>query len=206
MTARFFLGLALLSLTLPTNLIAQESDEVQAYSTFFNGDFVELSARAGVSEVSDLPKTSRLFELGIRQALPMHLLDTRLAFGLETFSGDADADVDFYSLNISGAFHPFYLALLFENWFGWVIASLYFEAGLGAHYGISEGQKDFGFAYSFGAGMDFPLWNPNHGWSIWVNGLYRYRRMDFDFSNQEIELHNHAGILGVSVRWNGLLF
>lgn len=206
MNARFFFSLLFLS-GLSPNLIAQESPkDVQAYSDFFNGDFVELSLRSGFSDVSDSILTGQLFEVGLRQALPMHLLDTRIALGYEIFSGENQADIELYTANISGAFHPFYLALVFENWFAWVIASIYVEVGFGAHYGTQESQNDFGFSYTFGSGLDLPLWNPNHGWSIWINGLYRYRRMDFDHADGEIDLHAHTGIVGLSVRWNGLLF
>ncbi len=203
MIARFLFALLFLgTLNISPDLAAEET---QAYSDFFNGDFVELSLRTGFSDVNE-STTGQVYELGLRQALPMHLLDTRLAVGLEIFSIEDQADIELYNVNVAGAFHPFYIALVFENWFAWVLASIYLEVGIGAHYATQETESDFGFSYTFGAGLDIPLWNPNHGWSIWINGLYRYRRMDFDLPTQEIDLHNHTGYVGLSVRWNGLLF
>jgi len=211
MTKLFFICLLFLS----SNLFAQDQKkENRAYSPYFNGDFVELSFRTGLSKLASdppviekVPESGQRFELGLRQALPMHLLDTRLALSYEVFPiRSQDSEIALWGIDISGAFHPFYLALLFENWFAWVLASIYVEAGAGIQYATLDNTNDVGFSYSFGGGFDLPLWNPNHGWSLWLNGLYRYRRLDFDNDSSEIALHNHTFFAGLAIRWNGLLF
>lgn len=201
-----FISIFFITLFSPSSpLMAQELK--QPYSNAFTGAFVELSARSAFSTLSKTKGESTRFELGVRQAFPMHLLDTRISMHSETFNiSNTNSPIHIYGANISTGFHPLYLALLFENWLGWVLASIYLEGSLGLNYSQMHEHQDFGFAYSIGAGIDLPLWNPNDIWSIWVNGLYRYRRLDFDTPDREFELHNHAAFIGLGIRWNGLLF
>ena len=206
---RIVLFAALLLFALP--LRAQEDASEDRYGQFFNGAFVEVSARGGLTDVSGSQWGGWIGDVGLRQAFPMHLLDTRLAFRHEEFQTPGLDKLSVNALEISGAFHPLYLALLFSDWWGYVLAGWYVELQAGVHYTsvkwLDNKENDFGFAYGIGTGLDVPLTDPDRGWSIWLNALYRYRRQDFDFdSGGEIELHGHTGFLGLAFRANGLLF
>jgi len=207
-----FLTALLASLIVAAPAHAEETDETRRYGKFYNGAFVDVSARAGYQHVTSAPYRGVSWDVGIRQALVMHLLDTRLAFGEEHVSprGDADAQkLVVRSVGLSSAFHPLFMALLFSDWLGYLVASWYLEAGIGGQYATLDGgaQDDWGFRFHVGSGVDVPLTDPDRGWSFWLNSLYRFTWADFDFdSGAELNLHHHGFFAGLSLRFNGLLF
>lgn len=206
----------LIALLAPLQADAQQGDEPapaaqRRYGKAYNGAFVDFSVRVARTHVTSAPFNGWSFDAGLRQALVMHLLDTRLSYAEDRWSAREGAAGDFVarSVNIHGAFHPLYLALLLSDWFGYVLASFYVEAGLGAQIARETNLEvnDLGLRFSLGTGFDVPLSDPDRGWSIWLNALYRYTWADFDYdSGGETNLYHHAGWLGVSLRFNGLLF
>lgn len=189
-----------------------EPERERRYGTFYNGAFVDFSARAALKRSVTSDYNAWAFDVGLRQALVMHLLDTRIAYEQDRFSPRSPAvtgQFTVHSVGITGAFHPLYMALLLSDWFGYVIASWYIEAGLAGQYGRFNGgeEDDFGLRLSLGTGLDIPITDPDRGWSIWLNTLYRFTWSDFDLdSGGEVNLHHHAGWAGLSLRFNGLLF
>ena len=141
----------------------------------------------------------------------MHLLDTRLSFAEDRFRERDDGSGRFIqrSVIVHGAFHPIYIALLLSDWLGYTLAGWYIEAGVGVHHTvIPDGDRsDIGARFSLGTGVDTPLSDPDAGFSVWFNLVYRYNWTDFDFGDgNEVNLHHHAGWAGFSLRFNGLLF
>ncbi len=196
---------------LSSNVVAQDAPPERRYGKFYNGAFVDISARAARTHVSSGDYNGWSWDVGLRQALVMHLLDTRLSYSEDYWSGRGSVSGDFVAraVSVHGAFHPLYLALLYSNWFGYLLASFYVEAGLGAQYARETNldASDFGLRLSLGTGFDVPLTDPDRGWSIWLNAVYRYTWADFDFASAaETKLRHHGGWLGASLRFNGLLF
>lgn len=213
LTIAAFLFLALSSLATAT--VAQESeqeeDDDRRYGQFYNGAFVDFSARAALLRASSTSYDGWSYDVGLRQAFPMHLLDTRIAYVEDRFYPRTTAQPGRFtsrSIGVWTALHPLYLALLFSDWFGYLLASLYLELGVAGQYAThSSGEGDFGLRWSVGGGFDVPLTDPDRGWSIWANALYRYTWADYDFdAGGEIDLYHHAGWAGLSLRFNGLLF
>lgn len=205
-------ALLISSIAAPDRVAAQDAPEERRYGKFYNGAFVDVSARAARTHVTSAGFNGWAWDVGLRQALVMHLLDTRLSYSEDYWSPRNDsATGDFIARSVSlhSAFHPLYLALLYSDWLGYLLASIYVEGGIGAQYARLDGgiQDDFGLRLSLGAGFDVPLTDPDRGWSIWINALYRYTWADFDFdAGGEVNLYHHAGWLGLSLRFNGLLF
>lgn len=70
-----------------------------------------------------------------------------------------------------------------------------------------NGASDVGLRLHVGSGFDVPLSDPDAGWSIWINALYRFTWSDFDVAeDREVNLHHHSLFAGLSLRFNGLLF
>lgn len=184
--------------------------EARRYGQYFNGSFVEVSSRAALSRVTSSEYGGWSWDVGLRQALVMHLLDTRIAYAEDRLSPrDENASGEFVlrTVGITTGFHPLYMALLLSDWFGYVIASWYIEVGLAGQHGVVDGDQDLGLRWSIGSGLDIPVTDPDAGWSIWLNGVYRYVWSDFDFdAGGEENLYHHEGWAGLSVRFNGLLF
>lgn len=208
--ARIGTLLILMAASAPASAQSDENGSERRYGDHFNGAFVEVSSRAALTHVTSSEFNGWSWDLGLRQALVMHLLDTRLAYSEDRFSPrDHDDGDDFVvrSVGITTGFHPLYLALLLSDWFGYVLASWYVEAGIGGQHGTGRGESDFGLRWSVGTGLDIPVTDPDVGWSIWLNGLYRFVWSDFDLdSGGEVDLYHHVGWAGLSVRFNGLLF
>lgn len=196
---------------LASSAAAQDETPERRYGKFYNGAFVDVSARAALNGRRDYSGFS--WDVGLRQALVMHLLDTRISYAEDRWGGNTSElpSIVVRSVSIHGAFHPLYMALLYSDWLGYLIASWYVEAGIGGQYATSTTNHDFGLRLSLGSGFDVPITDPDRGWSIWLNALYRYTWNDFDalpsvFGDRDVKLHHHAGWLGVSLRFNGLLF
>lgn len=201
--------LVALAASLPMPSAAQEA-EGRRYSQFYNGSFVDLSARAGAHTSVTSDHTAWSVDAGLRQAFPMHLGDTRLAYEMQTFSGAQD-EIVLHNIGVGFGFHPLYLALLWSDFWGYLVASFYVETSIALQYGTrtvaAASEDDFGARWSVGAGFDVPLSDPDRGWSVWLNFLYRFVWSDFDLDDgSEIDLFHHAGFGGLSVRFNGLLF
>lgn len=194
-----------------TPVAAQES-QTRRYGQHYNGSFVDFSARAAYEHVVSAPYAGWSWDVGLRQALVMHLLDTRLAFREERLSPRDGVGGEAFvvrAVDVSTGFHPLYLALLLSDWLGYVAASLYVEAGLGAQFAAGQGgaESDAGFRWHVGGGLDLPVTDPDRGWSVWLNGLYRFTWSDFDFdAGGELDLYHHSAFAGLSLRFNGLLF
>lgn len=186
--------------------------EDRRYSKYYSGAFVEVGSRAGLQHASGAALRGWSWDVGLRQAFPMHLLDTRLAYGEERFSrrdGDAGGDFVARAVDLTTAFHPLYLALLLSNWGGYVLASFYVEAGIGGqHVTFDAGElRDFGLRLHLGTGIDAPITDPDRGVSLWLSIAYRFTWADFDVTNdEEVDLRRHAGFAGLALRFNGLLF
>jgi hypothetical protein len=190
---------------------AETDEDQRRYGQFYNGSFVELSARTGLDHATSSPYGGWSWDVGLRQALVMSLLDTRLAYSEDRFTGRDESATGEYvlrSLGVTTGFHPLYMALLLSDWFGYVLGSWYLEVGLAAqHAAVNGADADFGVRWSVGTGVDIPLSDPDVGWSLWLNAVYRYVWSDVDFQGGgEVDLYHHAGWAGLSVRFNGLLF
>lgn len=139
----------------------------------------------------------------------MSLLDTRVSFAEERWSAEHQPAIVSRSLQVHVGFHPLYMALLLSDWFGYVLSSWYIELGIGGHIARVRDLDvtDPGLRFSVGTGLDIPVTDPDNGVSLWLNMVYRYNGIDVDTSKDaEINLHHHAGWLGVALRFNGLLF
>lgn len=188
--------------------VAQEDEERQRYGDPFNGSFVELSVRGAPTTG---PGDAWAVDVGLRQAFPFLLGDTRVAYRYDRFQPDGVSRLETHEVGVQGAIHPLYLVLLGSDWISYVISSLYLELGVGGHYGVADltesTEQDFGFVWSVGAGLDIPLSDPDIGWAPWLNVLYRYRGADFDSPTLgEVGLGAHAIFVGLAIRKNGLLF
>ncbi len=190
---------------------ASDPDEERRYGRYYNGSFVDVSARGSYERVASSPLHGWSWDIGLRQAFPMHLLDTRIAYGEERYTrrdGDPGGDFVVRSVDLTTAFHPLYLALLYSSRWGYLVASWYVEAGLGGHYStFGSDLNDLGLRLHLGSGFDVPLTDPDRGWSLWLNFVYRFTWSDFDTSAMdEVNLHHHSFFSGISARFNGLLF
>jgi hypothetical protein len=202
---------AAIAVTSATAYAQDDGESTRRYGQYFNGAFVEVSSRAALSHVTSSSYNGWSWDVGLRQALVMHLLDTRLSYAEDRFAprdGAEGGEFVMRSLGITTGFHPLYMALLLSDWFGYVLASWYVEAGIAAQYATTpDGQADPGVRWSVGTGLDVPITDPDVGWSIWLNAVYRFVWSDFDFdAGGEVDLYHHAGWAGLSVRFNGLLF
>lgn len=187
---------------------AEEEAEARRYGQHFNGSFFDFSPRVGLQSSTASDYNGWSWDVGVRQALVMSLLDTRVSYGEERWSAADNAGIVSRSLQVHTAFHPLYMALLLSNWLGYVLSSWHLELGLGGHLSHARDLSvtDPGFRFSVGSGLDVPITDPDRGVSVWLNALYRYNWIDFDTSRDtEINLHHHAGWLGLSLRFNGLL-
>ncbi|MGM0556309.1 MAG: hypothetical protein ACQEVA_08005 [Myxococcota bacterium] len=215
----FFIVIAVICASLPLTVLAQESEEreKQAYSDQFTGAFQEYSIRGAWSDGPATAYEGWSLDAGFRHSFPMLLGDTRLSYRFDSLrpeDQDLPAKLERHAVGVHVAFHPLYLALLGSDWLGYTIASLYFEIGGGAHYGIldarqtrGEYERDFGLFASLGAGIDFPLWDPDVGFAPWLNAVYRFQYSDFDRPDDDsLVLRRHEFFVGLGWRINGLLF
>ncbi len=192
-----------------------------AYGDAFNGTFTDLSARYGFTTIAQNDYSGYAIDLGARMSFPMLLGDVRLAYRYDALTSDAGArapqapelsPLQSHHAGASLALHPLYLVLLGADWLSYTIASLYLDLGLGVQYATRDAddhlkRSDLGFTYHFGVGIDSPLWNPDVGYALWLNVLYRNQRADFDLDDsREIGLSAHTLFVGLSWRWNSLLW
>lgn len=210
-----FVALSLL-IALPSSSFAadDDGDEQRGYSKFYNGAFTEYSVRGGPNFSGANTFDGWHFDAGLRQSIPMHIVDMRLSYQFDSLSatGDNAAGIDAHGLSLHAKLHPAYLALLGSDWFSYVVASLYFDAGIGGQFasldpsGGGDIETDLGFVWSVGGGLDLPLWDPDAGESMWINLMYSYQRSDFDRPDAEIDLPLHMVFVGLGWRVNGLLW
>lgn len=195
-----------------------QPEHLEAYGDSFNGTFTAIEARYGLTQVGGNDYSGYSLDAGLRMAFPMYVGDMRLGYRFDDLSHDGKApdpgQISTHSLIASLALHPLYLVLLGNDWLSYTIASLYVDLGLGAQLSwrdmkspVSGDGFDAGFAWHLGAGIDIPLWDADLGQAPWLNLLYRYQRADFDLDDERaLDLHTHTLFVGLSWRFNRLLF
>lgn len=198
-----------------------EPEGLSAYGDSFNGTFSALEARYGFTQVGGNDYGGYSLDVGARMSFPMYVGDLRLSYRYDDLSHPSGAKdlgaLSSHSVITSFALHPLYLVLLGNDWLSYTIASLYADVGLGMHLswrepsgsGAAAGGDTFdpGFAWHWGAGLDVPLWDADAGQAPWLNLSYRNQRADFDLNDQqEISLSTHTFFVGLSWRFNRLLF
>lgn len=193
-------------------------EDHRAYSKEFNGTFTDLSARYGFSRARRAQYTGRSLDAGLRISFPAYVGDLRLNYRNDLFTPDDAAlnnPVTMHSMGVSLGLHPAYLLVLGSDWLSYIASGFYFDLGFGGQFGtIAIGDtrdRDLGLYGHVGAGIDIPLWDPDVGFALWLNVLYRYHHGDYDLDiagteGTSIALQNHTAFLGISARINRLFF
>ncbi len=171
-------------------MVAAPAQAQVAYTPNFNGSFWDVSARAGLNMNVD----GWAADVGLRQAFPMHLGDTRISYRHDELNLGATDEV-----HVGFGLHPLYVVLLGSDWFSYVIASFYLE--LGAGVAINEGPHP---AWTLGAGLDIPLSDPDLGMAPWINVLYRYEWTTAQIKSADID--RNTVFVGLAWRVSGLLW
>ena len=101
-------------------------------------------------------------------------------------------DVGRWSLGLEAHLHPLMITILKNSTFWYWAAGLYGEIGvdldlvdLRPRHGPG-GTFEPRFGWHIGAGTDFPLTDPNRGWSLWIGLAYHYHFLSV-----------HSGALGL---------
>lgn len=177
----------LLTLVLPS---VANAESQRAYSRYYNGSFWDVAARGGVNSGVD----GWALDIGLRQSFPMYLLDTRLSYRHDEFDSCTGDEI-----HVGLGLHPLYFALLGSDWLSYVFASIYAEVGAGIQ--LADGVDA---AWTLGAGVDIPLYDPDVGMAPWLNVLYRYEWTTAQLNDLDID--RHTLWIGLSWRVNGLLW
>ncbi|MEC9398424.1 MAG: hypothetical protein VYE40_11570 [Myxococcota bacterium] len=190
----------------------------RAYSKEFNGTFTDISARYGFARARRSRYTGRSIDAGLRISFPAYVGDLRLSYRNDLFTPDntqTNNPVTMHSMGVGLGLHPAYLLVLGSDWLSYIASGFYFDLGFGGQFGsIAIGDtrdRDFGLYGHAGAGLDIPLWDPDVGFALWLNLLYRYHHGDYDLNlaggeRTSIALQNHTAFIGISARINRLFF
>ncbi|TXD37573.1 hypothetical protein FRC98_07740 [Lujinxingia vulgaris] len=171
----------------------------------FNGSFSEWSLRGSINSTTPELSESLGGEVAFRSSFPLYLGDVRLAYRLSPL-GDVEPG-PVHALHLALNLHPLYLTLLSEGLLSHFLASLHLELGFGPQ--LATGPEDgpaFGFAGSVGAGFDLPITRANRGQGIWLTATYRRTWTTLRTGVDQPRAHEHAALLGLAWRTNGLIF
>ncbi|RDV39301.1 hypothetical protein DV096_01625 [Bradymonadaceae bacterium TMQ3] len=171
----------------------------------FNGSFSEWSLRGSVNTTTSSFSSSLGGELAFRTSFPLYLGDTRLAYRLSPLGDSEPGPV--HALHLALNLHPLYLTLLSEGLLSYFLASLHLELGFGPQLavGLNDGAS-FGLAGSLGAGFDLPITRANRGQGLWFTGTYRRTWTTLRSGPDQPRVHEHAVLLGLAWRTNGVIF
>ncbi len=197
------------------------------YSTRFTGVFWEIGATGGVQLLSgDAFDGSMGYGVGgfARLSFALQLFDFQLSYlrgehapevttpGLEAPEIDISTD----TIALSVGLHPLFLAFMMDPNWGYLFGSMYIMGGVNldrATFSRGSGtayEQDWAIGWHLGAGLDYPLTNPQNPTSVWVGAQYRYNTISSDLPELEAvgeELHKQHYFLGrISLRFNGLPF
>ncbi len=187
--------------------------DVVDYSDSFVGQFTGLDARLLLSNTEGEGLEGWGVDAGARFSFPIYLGDIRLAYRYDALGAPDAAGGALTTHSFGGTFalHPGYLLLLGSDWLSYVAASIYLDAGLGGQFSElrlgDETQSSPGFFWSWGGGVDIPLWDPDAGWAPWVNVSYRnHRGLGPDGLGDARWESTHSLMLGLGFRVNRLLW
>ncbi len=208
-------------LLLSSNAIAKDSfddnwtpPDAQPYSSKFQGMFTEVGVRYGRTFAPHLSKGQTL-SAHTRFAFPMSIGDVRLAYTFNHLTPSSSQEASLTSqhqLGLHFAFHPLYLLMLGSNWLGYTLGAAYIDVGAGPQlantsYAAHTSQRDAGLFWSVGAGIDIPLWSPEHGQAPWLNLSYQRQNTRYTLQpDTSSRLHHHNLMVGLAWKWNRLPF
>jgi hypothetical protein len=185
--------------------------DVVDYSDSFTGQFTGVEARFLLSNGEGEGLEGWGVDVGPRVAFPMGLGDFRLAYRYDALGAPEAPGGASTTHSVGGSFavHPLYLLLLGSDWISYVAGSLYLDVGLGGQYSAltvgDETRATPGFFWSWGGGIDVPLWDPDVGWAPWVNVSYRnHRGLGPDGAGEARWDSTHSLMLGLGLRFNRL--
>ncbi|RAL23522.1 hypothetical protein DL240_05005 [Lujinxingia litoralis] len=184
----------------PPTLASEEASEERP----FNGSFSEWSLRGSLGSAAPTLSEGLGGELAFRTSFPLYLGDTRLSYRYTRLGPQIPRPV--HALHLGVNLHPFYLALLSEGLVSHVLASLHLELGLGPQLARADDETRLGFAGSVGAGFDIPLSRANRGRGLWLSTTYRRTWTTLRLAPGLPRAHEHAALLGLSWRTNGVIF
>ena len=200
--AALFVALVLLA---GAPLSAQEEPALDEGDRPFNGSFSEWSLRGSINSSTSALRSSLGGEVAFRTSFPLYLGDMRLAYRLSPLGDSGPGPV--HALHLALNIHPLYLTLLSEGLLSHFLASLHLELGLGPQLatGLDEGTA-FGFAGSIGAGFDLPITRANRGQGLWLTATYRRTWTTLRAGPDQPRANEHAALLGLAWRTNGVIF
>ena len=209
------LALALaLSLSLPPQSAAAQTKASPPASESpsgetYNGSFTEVELLGGLGWPRGIDGRRWSLQANLRHSFLLHLGDTRLGYAYDRFDAGPSLPDQRHGLWLHTGLHPFFISLLWNNWFSYVLASTHLELGAGAlFYPGANGQPygAAGFGWSVGAGVDLPLGMPDEGAIPWLHLLYRHTADATHWSTPDFPARTNALFVGIGWRLNTTLF
>lgn len=181
----------------------------------YTGASIGMEALGGVTIFGD----SRLGGLAgfvtgaaFRWLTVLNLLDFRAHYTFSTnglsFNGES-LDLNRHSLGLSMAVHPLFIVMFGNRLLHFIMSSLYLRLGIsmeitalsGAALPASRTEIDLG--WHWGAGMEFPLLNPNRGGTLWLGLGFQQSRASVNTGRNDLHaLTQNMLLLTLGYRWN----
>ena len=145
-----------------------------------------------------------------RLSLFASLLDVQLKamaghYTLETPDG-GPRHVDRLSIGIENHGHPFLVLIIQKRPLQQWLAGLYLSLGLDLDMTMPEGgEMEIYPAFKFGLGSEYPLTNPDQGWSMWL-GLSYHLKLAVDGAAELGGMDEHVVELTLGYRNNDIFF
>ena len=171
----------------------------------YSGAFLEPEIYLGGETSPRTDSPGFVLNTSLRHSFVFLLGDTRLSYELR----EPGTQRTRHGLWLHGCVHPLAAFLLGSDWLRYVIASLYFEIGLGGLVHASTGDVEAtspALGWSWGSGLDVPLGDADRGDLPWLHLVFR---RSFDVSNSKgrtPKVRDDAFLLGLGWRFNGGLF
>ncbi|MEM1348987.1 MAG: hypothetical protein AAGI01_10550, partial [Myxococcota bacterium] len=186
----------------------EPADPIPAYSTAFQGSFTGVGARFSVARGGT---RGSAVDVGARISFPFYLGDLRAAYHTQSLHPEG-ATGRTHGGHLSLAVHPLFLLMLGSDWLGYTLASVYVDAGAGAHVGrvLPTAQARWrgrGATLHAGFGVDIPLLDPDRGHAPWLHLSWRAQRGRLRGpGDEEFSLHARSLHFGIAWRFNRLPF
>jgi hypothetical protein len=179
----------------------------------FTGATWGLSAFGGPVFLNDDRVQGRLgFAAGFsgRFTSALFLADLELSYGVSRVAGTANSvalDLRRHGLCVTLALHPFFLRTLGNRWMDYLQGAFHLDIGASLEVSsVSLGgeQRSRGDpAWHWGAGLEFPVTNPNTGRSLWIGVRFRQIRVSSDIVRAfATDLGDSQVLITLGYRWN----
>jgi len=179
----------------------------------FTGATWAISAFGGPVILNDDRVEGRLgFAAGLsgRYTWALFLADLELGYSVSRVAGTASGvafDLNRHGLSATFSLHPFFLRALGNRWIDYLQGAFHLDVGISLEVSsvslLGDRRSRGDPAWHWGAGLDFPVTDPNAGRSLWLGVRFRQIRVSSDIVRAlTTDLGDYQILLSLAYRWN----